>query len=349
MRGRFGFSVVLRLTLRAGLGLFRPQARGDAIHAEQRAAAQLKCIARAGGAELGGRLELGKRCARQCQHGETESCNHFIAGRVHDFFLWFDGAASGMGNGMAHPRENRDDGHHKKPLSPLSISFQIERSPAHRFKNPHAPAQKTPPHGPENLPVAWWQQGGAIRHICDRDHILPIAPVLGFSKIAVRVVRQSPSPGYAGSPSALENGKGKAMISANLTRAAVLVSIIGLAGIFGVSPSAAQEAPADVAHVAAVSGRVVVSFRGTPSLLDAADAISDRTRLDVLANSQLQVCHYGMQRFVTMSGPARITVSAGGVTVESGKAAVISKETCAVPQASNFQGGVVTRGVSFKH
>ena len=139
------------------------------------------------------------------------------------------------------------------------------------------------------------------------------------------------------------------MISANLTRAAVLVSIIGLAGIFGVSPSAAQETPADVAHVAAVSGRVVVSFRGTPSLLDAADAISDRTRLDVLANSQLQVCHYGMQRFVTMSGPARITVSAGGVTVESGKAAVISKETCAVPQASNFQGGVVTRGVSFKH
>src|SRR5262245_8785186 len=138
------------------------------------------------------------------------------------------------------------------------------------------------------------------------------------------------------------------MISANVTRAAVLVSIIGLAGVFGVSPSAAQDAPANVAHVAAVSGRVVASFRETPSLLDAADVIGDRTRLDVLANSELQVCHYRMQRFVTMSGPARVTVSVDGITVESGKAAVVSKETCAVPQASNFQGGVVTRGASFR-
>jgi hypothetical protein len=73
-----------------------------------------------------------------------------------------------------------------------------------------------------------------------------------------------------------------------------------------------------------------------------------RTRLDVLANSELQVCHYRLRRFVTMSGPARVTVSAGGITVESGKAVIISKETCAVPQASNFQGGVVTRGASFK-
>jgi hypothetical protein len=53
--------------------------------------------------------------------------------------------------------------------------------------------------------------------------------------------------------------KGKAMISAN-ARAAVLIRTIGLAGIFGVSPSAAQDAPPDVAHVAAVSGRVVAWF-----------------------------------------------------------------------------------------
>jgi hypothetical protein len=68
----------------------------------------------------------------------------------------------------------------------------------------------------------------------------------------------------------------------------------------------------------------------------------------VLANSELQVCHHRLRRFVTMSGPARVTVSAGAITVESGKAVIISKETCAVPQASNFQGGVVTRGASFK-
>jgi hypothetical protein len=138
------------------------------------------------------------------------------------------------------------------------------------------------------------------------------------------------------------------MISANVTRAAVLVSTIAFAGIFGFSPSAAQEASADVGHVAAVSGRVVALVRGIPSLLDTADVISDRARLDVLANSELQVCHHRLQRFVTMSGPARVIVSAGGITVESGKAVIISKETCAAPQASNFQGGVVTRGASSK-
>jgi hypothetical protein len=136
------------------------------------------------------------------------------------------------------------------------------------------------------------------------------------------------------------------MISAKVTRAAVVFSAIGLGGVFGFSPSAAQEA--DIGYVAAVSGRVVALVRGTPSLLDTADVISDRTRLDVLANSELQVCHYSLQRFLTMSGPARVTLSASGAAVESGKAAVVSKETCAVPQASHFQGGLVTRGAPFK-
>jgi len=136
------------------------------------------------------------------------------------------------------------------------------------------------------------------------------------------------------------------MISAKVTRAAVLISAIGLGGIFGVSPSAAQEA--DIGYVAAVSGRVVAMVGGTPSLLDTADVISDRTRLDVLANSELQVCHYRLQRFLTMSGPTRVTLSASGAAVESGKAAVVSKETCAVPQVSQFQGGLVTRGVPVK-
>jgi len=138
------------------------------------------------------------------------------------------------------------------------------------------------------------------------------------------------------------------MISAKVTKAVVLLSAIGLSGVFGLSPSAAQEPAADVAYVASVSGRVVALVRGSPSLLDTADVISDRTRLDVLAKSELEVCHYGLQRFVTLSGPARVTFSSSSVTVESGRAAVVSKETCAMPQASNFQGGLVTRGVSFK-
>ena len=138
------------------------------------------------------------------------------------------------------------------------------------------------------------------------------------------------------------------MISAKMTKAVVLLSAIGSSGVFGLSPSAAQGPAADVAYVASVSGRVVALVRGTPSLLDTADVISDQTRLDVLANSELQVCHYGLQRFVTLSGPTRVTFSSGSVTVESGRAAVVSKETCAMPQASNFQGGLVTRGVSLK-
>ena len=138
------------------------------------------------------------------------------------------------------------------------------------------------------------------------------------------------------------------MISAKVTKAVVLLSAIGLSGVFGLSPSAAQEPAADVAYVASVSGRAVALVGGTPSLLDTADVISDRTRLDVLAKSELEVCHYGLQRFVTLSGPTRVTFSSSSVTVESGRAAVVSKETCVMPQASNFQGGLVTRGVSFK-
>ena len=138
------------------------------------------------------------------------------------------------------------------------------------------------------------------------------------------------------------------MISAKMTKAVVLLSAIGLSGVFGLSPSAAHEPAADVAYVASVSGRVVALVRGTPSLLDTGDVINDRTRLDVLANSELQVCHYGLQRFVTLSGPTRVTFSSGSVTVESGRAAVVSKETCGMAQASKFHGGLVTRGISLK-
>jgi hypothetical protein len=138
------------------------------------------------------------------------------------------------------------------------------------------------------------------------------------------------------------------MTSAKVTRAVVLLSAIALSGVFGFSPSSAQEPAADAAYVISVSGRVVASIRGTPSLLDSAAIIGDRARLDLMAHSELQVCHYGLQRFVTRTGPARVTVSTGSVMVESGKAAVVSKETCATPQVSNFQGGVVTRGVSLK-
>jgi hypothetical protein len=49
-----------------------------------------------------------------------------------------------------------------------------------------------------------------------------------------------------------------------------------------------------------------------------------------------------------MKGPARITISSDGIIVEAGKAVDVSQDTCAVVKASKFQGGIVTRGATFK-
>jgi hypothetical protein len=82
----------------------------------------------------------------------------------------------------------------------------------------------------------------------------------------------------------------------------VFVTLFGA----GLSPVAAQEGRTDVAFVEAVSGRVVAFAAGKPVLLDALDVVSDRTRLDLQANSELRLCHYQTRRFVTVKGPARV-------------------------------------------
>jgi hypothetical protein len=92
-------------------------------------------------------------------------------------------------------------------------------------------------------------------------------------------------------------------------------------------------------------------WRMTPSSLirvAALDAISDRTRFDLLTNSELRLCHYRIGRFVTMRGPARITISADGFTVTTGKPVEVSQDTCTVAQTSKFQGGLLTRGAVSK-
>jgi hypothetical protein len=130
--------------------------------------------------------------------------------------------------------------------------------------------------------------------------------------------------------------------------ASVIRAVVGLATVLGacsdLSPAAAQQAATDVGHVEAVSGRVVARAGGTPVLVSILDVISDRTKFDLPADSELRLCHYGMRRFLTMRGPARVTVSADSITVEAGKAVGISHDTCAVAQASKFQGGFVARG-----
>jgi hypothetical protein len=134
------------------------------------------------------------------------------------------------------------------------------------------------------------------------------------------------------------------MFSMNLINAAVAFSMVVSAGL-GVSPSAAQESPTDVGYVEAVSGRVI-AFREAPVLVDVLDIIVDRTRFDLLPNSELRLCHYGTRRFLTMRGPARVTVSANAIVVEPAAAVVVvSEDTCAIAQASKFQGGLVARGV----
>lgn len=137
------------------------------------------------------------------------------------------------------------------------------------------------------------------------------------------------------------------MIAAGVIRTLVVVSTVLGAG-FGLSPSAAQDSATDVGFVEAVSGRVVAFARGTPVLVDVLDVVSDRTRFDLLTNSELRLCHYRMRRFLTMRGPARVTVSVDGITVEAGPAVDISQDTCAAVHASKFQGGIAARGVPFK-
>jgi hypothetical protein len=123
--------------------------------------------------------------------------------------------------------------------------------------------------------------------------------------------------------------------------AAVAVALM----VWGPAPLAAQEASRDVAFVEAATGRVIALASGAPALLGPLDVITDRTRVDLLAGSELRICHYLTARFLTVKGPARIMVSANGVSVEAGKAADVSRETCNPPQATNAQGGIVARGV----
>ena len=130
------------------------------------------------------------------------------------------------------------------------------------------------------------------------------------------------------------------MISPNAASAVALALMV-----WGLAPLAAQEASRDVAFVEAATGKVVALASGAPALLGPLDVITDRTRVDLLAGSELRICHYLTARFLTVKGPARIMVSANGVSVEAGKPADISSEKCNPPQAmGSTQGGVVARG-----
>ena len=98
------------------------------------------------------------------------------------------------------------------------------------------------------------------------------------------------------------------------------------------------------AYVEDVSGRVVAFAQGKPILLNPLDTISDRTRLDLQANSELRICHYPTRQFLTLKGPLTASISRDGVTADNNKTAVAATGPCVAPVVSTVQGGLISRG-----
>jgi hypothetical protein len=124
-----------------------------------------------------------------------------------------------------------------------------------------------------------------------------------------------------------------------MKKPALMLSTIALLIVRGAVPAVAQ----DSAYVESVTGRVVALVGGKPTLLGELDTIGSGTRIDLLADSELQICHYQQQKIVTLKGPLRASVSEASVTAEGGKPVAASAEKCAKPATSTFQGGVLAR------
>src|SRR5688572_876200 len=82
--------------------------------------------------------------------------------------------------------------------------------------------------------------------------------------------------------------------------ALLIVPAVVLVLVAGIAHSAAQGTADDVAHVEAVTGRVVASSQNKPTLLDALDVLGDRTRLDLQANSELHICHHQTRKLLRL-------------------------------------------------
>lgn len=124
-----------------------------------------------------------------------------------------------------------------------------------------------------------------------------------------------------------------------------VAAMLLLAAVDGTAaPALAQQATADVAYVEDVNGRVVAFAQGKPILLNPLDTISDRTRLDLQANSELRICHYPTRQFLTLKGPLTASISRDGVTADNNKTAVAATGPCVAPVVSTVQGGLISRG-----
>jgi hypothetical protein len=115
--------------------------------------------------------------------------------------------------------------------------------------------------------------------------------------------------------------------------------------IASMTDAAAQSA--DVGHVTAVDGYVLASTAGRLVRLDVLDSIRDRTKVEVRANSELQLCHHVTHTLVTLRGPASVVVSTDGLTAENAAMVKPSAKPCFVPpKQASVQAGLLTRGIS---
>ncbi len=108
--------------------------------------------------------------------------------------------------------------------------------------------------------------------------------------------------------------------------------------------SVRQEAVLDVAFVEEVRGEVVAFSHGEEMLLEKFVILSDRTRLELRADSELRICHYGVNRVVTLSGPLQAFVSKDGVSSEHGQIGKQASARCTPPSKSKNTGGLMMRG-----
>jgi hypothetical protein len=128
-----------------------------------------------------------------------------------------------------------------------------------------------------------------------------------------------------------------------MMRSALVLSVICVHAFVNATPCTAQKSAAETAYVESVTGRAIAMVHGEPVVLDLLDTITDRTRVDLSADSKLRICHYKRQRIVALAGPQRVSVTSAGVTAESGKEIATSGERCLKPVVSSFQGGFVAR------
>jgi hypothetical protein len=130
-------------------------------------------------------------------------------------------------------------------------------------------------------------------------------------------------------------------------RLLTLMAVLALSCMWDGSVQAGPtDSATEVAYVSEVSGRVVVHMQGRPTFLDALDIVADQTRIDLQANSELQICHSRTHQVFTLKGPLTAMIEQGGVTIENGRRAVASTGSCATLTGSILHGGIVARGVS---